>query len=149
MDSLCRPITILLAEDDSGDRQLTQRGLEQTHLAADLRCVADGEELLAYLHRHGRYADAERAPRPALILLDLNLPVKDGREVLGEIKRDAGLRRIPVVVLTSSRKEEDVYLSYDLGVNSVITKPITFGGLVDVMKVLVRYWFEIGELPPG
>ena len=149
MDGLRWPIIILLAEDDSRDRQLTQRALEQTHLAADIRCVADGEELLAYLHRHGRYADAERAPRPALILLDLNLPVKDGRDVLGEIKRDAGLRRIPVVVLTSSLNEEDVNLSYDLGSNSVLTKPITFEGLVDAMKVLVRYWFEIGELPPG
>jgi CheY-like chemotaxis protein len=149
MHSLRWPITILLAEDDPRDRELTKRALEQTHLAANLRSVADGEELLAYLHRRGAYADAERAPRPALILLDLNLPVKNGRDVLGEIKRDAGLRRIPVVVLTSSRKEEDVNLSYDLGGNSVITKPITFEGLVDAMKVLVRYWFEIAELPPG
>lgn len=149
MQSLRWPITILLAEDDPRDRQLTQQALVQTHLAADVRSVADGEELLAYLHRYGRYGDAERAPRPALILLDLNLPVRDGRDVLGEIKRDPDLRRIPVVVLTSSRREEDVYLSYDLGGNSVITKPITFEGLVDTMKVLVRYWFEIGELPQG
>jgi CheY-like chemotaxis protein len=143
------PITILLADDDADDRMLTKDALAESRLANDLRFVEDGEELLDYLLKRGKYADAD-APRPGLILLDLNMPRKDGREALREIKADPTLRQIPIVVLTTSKAEEDIYRTYDLGVNSFITKPVTFDGLVTVMRALGRYWFEIVELPaPG
>jgi CheY-like chemotaxis protein len=142
-----RPIAILLADDDPDDRELAQQALAESRLANALQCVEDGEELMAYLRNEGAYADAAAHPRPGLILLDLNMPKKDGREALREIKADPELRHLPVVVLTTSKAEEDVYRSYDLGVNSFITKPVTFDGLVAVMQVLGRYWFEIVELP--
>lgn len=141
------PITILLADDDADDRMLAQDALEESRLANDVRFVEDGEQLLDYLYRRGDYVSPSDSPRPGLILLDLNMPRKDGREALRHIKADESLRRIPVVVLTTSKAEEDVYRSYDLGVNSFITKPVTFEGLVEVMKVLGQYWFEIVELP--
>lgn len=141
-----RPIVILLADDDADDRMLARDALAESRLANELRHVEDGEELMDYLKRRGRYA-GEEAPRPGLILLDLNMPRKDGREALREIKADPELRSIPVVVLTTSKAEEDIYRSYDLGVNSFITKPVTFEGLVNVMRTLGRYWFEIVELP--
>lgn len=144
-----KPITILLADDDADDRLLAQEALEESRLANDLRIVEDGEELMDYLYRRGRFQDEAAAPRPGLILLDLNMPRKDGREALREIKADPNLRCIPIVVLTTSKAEEDIYRTYDLGVNSFITKPVTFEGLVQVMKVLGRYWFEIVELPNG
>ena len=147
MEKTSRPITILMAEDDAEDRMLTKEALEEARLANDLRFVKDGEELLDYLHRRGEYADAGQAPVPGLILLDLNMPKKDGREALEEMKADPTLRRIPVVVLTSSKAEEDILQSYDLGVSSYITKPVTFDALVDVMKTLGKYWLEIVELP--
>lgn len=143
---LPKPITILLADDDADDRMLAREALDESRLANDLRFVEDGEQLLDYLYRRGRY-QTEAAPRPGLILLDLNMPRKDGREALREIKADPNLRCIPIVVLTTSKAEEDIYRTYDLGVNSFITKPVTFEGLVQVMKVLGRYWFEIVELP--
>jgi CheY-like chemotaxis protein len=142
-----RPITILLADDDPDDRFLTQEALRASRLANSLRFVNDGEELMDYLHRRGEYAGVNDSPRPDLILLDLNMPKKDGREALEEIKADPDLRRIPVVALTTSRAEEDVDQVYDLGANSFITKPVTFGGLVEVMRELKKYWFEIVELP--
>jgi CheY-like chemotaxis protein len=142
-----KPITILLADDDADDRLLTQEALQENRLANDLRCVEDGEELIQYLFRRGKYSSESAAPRPGLILLDLNMPKKDGREALREIKSDPELRRIPVVVLTTSKAEEDICRSYDLGVNSYITKPVTFASLVAVMKALGTYWFEIVELP--
>ena len=142
-----KPITILLADDDPDDRVLARDALAESRLANDLRFVADGEELLDYLHVRGRYSDPETCPRPGLILLDLNMPRKDGREALRELKADPMLRHIPIVVLTTSKAEEDIYRSYNLGVNSFITKPVSFEGLVSVMKVLGRYWFEIVELP--
>jgi CheY-like chemotaxis protein len=144
-----RPITILLADDDPDDRMLARDALDESRLANDLHEVLDGEELLEYLRRQGRYADPASAPRPGLILLDLNMPRKDGREALREIKADPDLRSIPVVVLTTSQAEEDIYRTYDLGVSSFITKPVSFEGLVAVMKALGRYWFEIVELPRG
>src|SRR5207302_1889890 len=107
----------------------------------------DGEDLMSYLHHQGQFSNAGESPAPSLILLDLNMPRKDGREALREIKSDAALRHIPVVVLTTSRAEEDVVRSYQLGVNSFITKPLTFQGLVEAMKALGRYWFEVVELP--
>lgn len=142
-----KPITILLADDDTDDRMLAKEALEESRLANDLRFVVNGEELMDYLHRRGAYAEAETSPRPGLILLDLNMPKKDGREALAEIKADPELRRIPIIILTTSKAEEDIYRTYDLGVSSFITKPVTFEGLVAVMQALGRYWFEIVELP--
>ncbi|MEI6561572.1 MAG: response regulator [Verrucomicrobiota bacterium] len=142
-----KPITILMADDDDDDRRLTREALLEGRLANDLRFVENGEELMDYLRHHGKYASAE-APRPGLILLDLNMPRKDGRTVLKEIKSDPELRQIPVVVLTTSQADEDIFKSYDLGVNSYIIKPVTFEALVDILQTLEKYWFEIVELPP-
>jgi two-component system, response regulator len=140
-------ITILLAEDDADDRLLVKEALAEGRVLNELHSVEDGEELLDYLRRLGRYADPEESPRPGLVLLDLNMPRKDGREALREIKGDPDLKRIPVVVMTTSKAEEDIVRSYDLGANSYITKPVTFERLVELMKVLGRYWIEFVELP--
>ena len=142
-----KPVTLLLAEDDPDDRLLAQQALEKSRLVSDLRCVEDGEELLDYLRRRGKYADPKQSPRPGLILLDLNMPRKDGREALHEIKNDPKLRAIPIVVLTTSKSEEDVARTYNLGVNSYIAKPVRFAALVEVMQAIGKYWFEIVELP--
>lgn len=142
-----RSLTILMADDDPDDRLLAADALRESRVADDLRFVEDGEQLLDYLRRRGRWAPPAEAPRPGLVLLDLNMPRMDGREALAEIKADPALRRIPVVVLTTSRAEADVLRSYDLGANSFITKPVTFTGLVEAMRVLGRYWVEIVELP--
>ncbi len=143
-----RSITILLADDDEDDRVLTASALKRARLANDLRTVVDGEDLMHYLKGAGRYAPGGiPAPRPGLILLYLNMPKKDGREALAEIKHDPDLRRIPVVALTTSRAEEDILQAYDLGLNSFISKPVTFDGLAKVMEMLTGYWFEIVELP--
>ena len=141
-------ITILLADDDPDDRQLTQDAFAENRLANILHCVDDGEELMDYLHRRGQYDRLRGEALPGLILLDLNMPRKDGREALKEIKADPELRRIPIVVLTTSKAEEDILRTYDLGVNSYITKPVTFKSLVDLIKILGSYWFEVVELPP-
>ncbi|OGG44267.1 MAG: two-component system response regulator [Candidatus Handelsmanbacteria bacterium RIFCSPLOWO2_12_FULL_64_10] len=138
--------TILIAEDDEEDLLLTQEAIKECGLVADLRVVKDGEELLDYLHRRGAYREA-CSPRPALILLDLRMPRKDGYEALQEIRSDPALQVIPVVVLTTSRTEEDVQGCYALGVNSYIAKPNGFRGLVDAMMILKRYWFEVVSLP--
>ena len=143
------PITILMADDDADDRQLTREALADARLINDMRFVENGEELLDYLRHQGKYAAPAEAPRPGLILLDLNMPRKDGRTVLQEIKQDPDLRTIPVVVLTTSKSDEDIYRSYDLGVNSYIVKPVTFEALVDILQTLEKYWFEIVELPPA
>jgi CheY-like chemotaxis protein len=143
-----RAITILLADDDEDDRLMTRDALRDARLHNDLRFVIDGVDLMDYLHRRGRHADPQDSPRPGLILLDLNMPRMDGREALRAIKQDTDLRSIPVVVLTTSKAEEDIVRTYDLGVNSFITKPVTFLGLVEVMKVFSRYWLEIVDLPP-
>lgn len=149
MSASTRPITILIADDDADDRMMACEALEESRLANDLRFVEDGEELLDYLYHRGRFEGGDASPRPGLILLDLNMPRKDGREALREIKSDPALRSIPVVVLTTSKAEEDIYRTYDLGVNSFITKPVLFESLVEVMKTLGKYWFEIVELPDG
>ena len=140
-------ITILLSDDDPDDRQLTRDAFGENRLANELHCVEDGEELMDYLHRRGRYNNLNGEPLPGLILLDLNMPRKDGREALKEIKEDPILRRIPIVVLTTSKAEEDILRSYDLGVNSYVTKPVTFKSLVELIKVLGQYWFEVVRLP--
>src|SRR5213080_2064932 len=148
MAAHAKPIVILLADDDEEDRMLTSDALVESRVVNDLRFVEDGEELLDYLRQRGRYADPASAPSPGLILLDLNMPRKDGREALREIKADPHLRRIPVIVLTTSKAEEDIFRTYDLGANSFITKPVSFEGLVSVMRDIGRYWIEIVELPP-
>lgn len=148
MEKQCNtPITILLADDDEDDRMMAKDALEESKLANDLHLVEDGEELLDYLLNRGKYTDPATAPRPGLILLDLNMPRKDGREALQEIKAIPKLRQIPIVVLTTSKAEEDILRTYDLGVNSFISKPVTFEGLVEVMKGLTQYWFTIVKLP--
>ena len=148
MNAEAKPITILMADDDPDDRLLTADALKEARLINDIRFVENGEELLEYLRRTGKFAAPADAPRPGLILLDLNMPRKDGRAVLKDLKQDAELRTIPVVVLTTSKDDEDVYRSYDLGVNSYIVKPVTFEALVDILQTLEKYWFEIVELPP-
>ncbi|HEY9638776.1 MAG TPA: response regulator [Coleofasciculaceae cyanobacterium] len=140
-------VTILMADDDEDDCMLAREALTESRLANHLHFVRDGEELMDYLYRRGQYAQKSDSPRPGLILLDLNMPKKDGREALKEIKSDPNLRQIPIVVLTTSKTEEDIYRSYDLGANSFISKPLTFESLVEVIKTLGRYWFEIVELP--
>jgi CheY-like chemotaxis protein len=140
-------ITILMAEDDEDDCMLVREALEESHVTHELHIVNDGEELMDYLYRRGRYTDRNHAPRPGLILLDLNMPKKDGREALKEIKADINLRQIPVVVLTTSKAEEDIHITYDLGANSFIIKPATFASLVEVMRTIGKYWFEIVKLP--
>ena len=148
MNALTHPILVLVADDDPEDRMLIEDAFEESRLANPLEFVVDGEDLLDYLHRRNGYSDPSSSPRPGLILLDLNMPRKDGREALKEIKSDPDLRQIPIVVMTTSKAEEDILRTYDLGVNSFITKPVTFEGLVEVVKMLGRYWFQIVELPP-
>jgi CheY-like chemotaxis protein len=137
-----------MADDDADDRDFTRTAMQESRLVNELRFVEDGEELIDYLLRRGRYADPKDSPRPGLILLDLNMPRKDGREALREIKSDPTLKNIPIVVLTTSKAEEDVLRSYNLGANCFITKPVTFEGLVEVVKVLDKHWLQIVELPP-
>ena len=146
-DGTCRTMTILMADDDPDDCLLVKKAFKTSKLCNDLRFVNDGEDLMDYLYRRGKYKEPDQAPRPGIILLDLNMPKKDGREALKEIKADATLREIPIVVLTTSKDEEDILRSYNLGANSYITKPVTFEGLVEVIKSLGKYWFEIVELP--
>jgi CheY-like chemotaxis protein len=143
-----REVPILLADDDEDDRDFTREALRGAGVANDMRFVVDGQDLMDYLKREGNYADGSvDAPRPGVILLDLNMPKKDGREALAEIKTDQDLRTIPVVALTTSSDEQDVLRTYALGVNSFITKPVTFVGLVEAMRTLQQYWFQLVELP--
>ena len=147
MPNSSRPITILMADDDADDRQMTKEAFEEARLANDLRFVVDGVELLDYLNRRGKYADPADSPRPSLILLDLNMPRKDGREALRELKADPRFRPIRVVILTTSKAEEDIARTYDLTATSYIAKPVTFDSLVEVVRALGKYWLEIVELP--
>ena len=148
MSRNCRvPIPIVIADDDEEDRMLARDALAECRLANELYFVRDGEELMDFLLHRNAYADPASSPRPGLILLDLRMPRKDGFEVLREIRGDGDLRVIPIVVLTTSTASDDVLKSYQLGVNSFITKPVTFAALVEAMKVLGRYWFEIVEIP--
>ena len=143
------PVTILMADDDPDDCLLAREALAESRLANNLHFVSDGEELMDYMYQRGKYAEPGSAPRPGFILLDLNMPRKDGREALKEIKADPNLCHIPIIVLTTSKADEDIYRSYAQGANSFITKPVTFGSLVEVMRSLEKYWFEIVELPSG
>lgn len=143
-----QPITILMAEDDPDDRLLTQEALTEGRLTNGIYFVGGGIELMDYLYQRGKHADPASSPKPDIILLDLNMPRMDGREALAEIKAEPGLRSIPIVVLTTSKAEEDIIKSYDLGVSGFISKPITFESLVKAMKVVSEYWFSIVKLPP-
>ena len=142
-----KSIQILVADDDADDRMLLNEALQENRFANAVQFVKDGQELIDYLKNRGIYANRELHPRPGLILLDLNMPKKDGREALQEIKSDPELRDIPIVILTTSKAEEDIYRSYQLGVNSFVTKPVTFDSLVTLTRELGRYWFELVELP--
>jgi CheY-like chemotaxis protein len=142
--SPAKPAEILLVEDNPGDVRLTIEALKEGKVRNHLRVVNDGVEALDYLHQRGAYADAVR---PDIILLDLNLPRMDGREVLEEIKRDPKLRRIPVVVLTTSSSEEDILRSYDLHVNCYITKPVDMDQFIRVIKAIDTFWFDVVRLP--
>jgi CheY-like chemotaxis protein len=139
-------VTILCADDDEDDRLLTREALREGRLRNEVVFVGDGVELLRYLRGEGEFAGRER---PGLVLLDLNMPRMDGREALREIKTDPALRAIPVCVLTTSKAEEDVVRAYDLGVNSFISKPVTFAGLVEAMRVFTEYWLSLVDLPPA
>lgn len=142
-----KPITILMADDDEDDRLLTQDALAESRVLNELHFVEDGVELLEYLERKGKFVDKSISPRPGLILLDLNMPRMDGREALEAIKENPNLKGIPVVILTTSKQEEDMVKGYNLGAASYITKPVTFDGLVELMKTLGKYWVEFVELP--
>ncbi|MDP3563936.1 MAG: response regulator [Methanoregula sp.] len=142
-------LTILIAEDDDDDFLLVKEAFEESRLPHEIYRARDGEELLEFLLHKGDFTDRESSPRPMLILLDLNMPKKDGREALAEIKAHPDLRKIPVVILTTSRADEDIIRTYDLGVNSFIRKPVDFSEFVGIIRTLSVYWFEIVELPPG
>ena len=142
-----KTVPILVADDDLDDCQMIKEAMLENRLLNELHFVHSGEELLDYLNHSGPYSDANRFPTPGLILLDLNMPRMDGREALHSIKSHPKLRQIPVVVLTTSRAEEDIYRTYNLGVNSFISKPVAFRTLVDIISELNRYWFQIVELP--
>ncbi len=142
-----RPAVILLAEDDPGDQELTRRALQEGVLDTELHVVSDGEEAMDYLLHRGRHTDRACSPRPHLILLDLNMPKLDGRQVLAQLQGHPDLKRIPVVVLTTSKQEEDVLRSYDLGCNSFISKPVDVEEFIRCIHSLGMYWFEIVALP--
>jgi CheY-like chemotaxis protein len=144
MTPVGRPISFLLVDDDADDRFLTQEALRESRLVNEVFEAVDGEDAMAFLRREGEHADARR---PDIVLLDLNMPRKDGRETLAEIKADLDLRSIPVVILTTSKAEADVFRSYDLGANSFITKPVGFDSFGAIMQDLARYWFQIVDLP--
>lgn len=142
-----KKISILMADDDEDDCMLASEALTESNLQHQLHIVKDGEELMDYLYRRGKYTNSDSAVSPGLILLDLNMPKKDGREALKEIKTNPTFRHIPVVILTTSKAQEDIQLCYDLGANSFIIKPVTFASLVKVMETIGQYWFDIVELP--
>ena len=142
-----QPVHILMADDDPDDRMMADQAFRQYRLKNGVVFVEDGQELMDYLHHQGKYSDADQFPLPDLILLDLNMPRKDGREALTEIKTNPKLRRIPVVILTTSQAEEDILRSYELGVNAYITKPVTFQGLAETIRMLNIFWFELVKLP--
>lgn len=148
MDPIGRAAIVLMADDDAEDRALAKDAMGECRPSIDFRFVVDGAELMAYLYQSGEFADPDDAPRPDVILLDLNMPRKNGREALAEIKADRGLGTIPVVVLTTSQADEDAFAGYKLGANSCLIKPRSFEELVAAMESLATYWFETAKLPP-
>jgi two-component system response regulator len=148
MTRTSQPIRILVADDDEDDRMMIEDAFKESMLSNPVDFVQDGVELFEYLYRKGSYQHLKTEPYPGIILLDLNMPRKDGRTVLRELRAAQDLPRIPVVILTTSKAEADIVQTYGLGVNSFITKPVTFESLMDVVRVLNRYWIEIVSLPP-
>lgn len=148
IQTLDSSLTILLADDDEDDRLMAMEALVEAQAINDIRCVENGEELMDYLLHREKFSGTNDAPSPGLILLDLNMPKKDGREALRDIKTDPRLRHIPVVVMTTSKADDDIMQCYTLGVNSFIVKPLTFEALVATMKTLTHYWFDVVERPP-
>lgn len=147
MEAPKKPLIILMADDDADDRLLAEEAMHESRVLNELHFVEDGVQLLSYLRGENFYFDRALYPMPGLILLDLNMPKMDGREALAEIKADPRLRRIPVVILTTSKAEADMVRGYDLGAASYITKPVTFDALVELMRTLGKYWVEFVELP--
>jgi two-component system response regulator len=143
-----KSLPILMADDDEDDRILVEDALLESQLRIPIHFVADGRELLAYLHNEDDYADSKQFPTPGIILLDLNMPRMDGRTALAQIKNEPELRKIPIIVLTTSREETDVLCSYDKGASSYITKPANFDELVSVLKTVGSYWYDTVSLPP-
>lgn len=146
MNTTASRVRILMADDDPDDCMLTRDAFAEAHLINDISFVSNGQELLDYLRHKGKYA-ASRPGRPNLILLDLNMPKMDGREALQELKADPTLRSIPVVILTTSKGEEEILRAYDLGASSFITKPVLFESMIEIVKSIGEYWFEIVVLP--
>ena len=144
-----RSVTLLMAEDDPDDRLLVREAFSESRLVNEIHFVEDGEALMDYLYRRGKYKDVNLSPRPDLILLDLNMPKKDGREALIEIKTNPDFRKIPVVVFTTSTEKEDIIRSYESGASSFIVKPVTFDKLLEMVESFNKYWFETVALPPG
>lgn len=144
MTERSQPVEILLAEDNPGDAKLTQKAFERGNILNNLHIVEDGVEAIRFLHQEGEYSDK---PRPDLVLLDLNMPRKDGWEVLEEIKGDPQLRRLPAIVLTSSEAEEDIVKSYDLQANAYLTKPVDFGGFLNVVNSFEDFWLSVVKMP--
>lgn len=140
-------VTIAIAEDDHDDRMMIEDALRDCHITNPVDFLEDGEALMQYLRREGPYADLKGTQLPGLVLLDLNMPRKDGREALAEIKADPGLRHVPVVVMTTSRSPDDVAVTYDIGANSYVAKPIHYEELLDVLRTLGKYWLEVVDLP--
>lgn len=147
MNSPQKRLVILMADDDADDRLLAREAMHESRVLNELYFVEDGVQLLRYLRGDDEFSDRQAYPMPGLILLDLNMPKMDGREALAQIKADSGLRRIPVVILTTSKAEVDMMKGYDLGAASYITKPVTFDALVELMRTLGKYWVEFVELP--
>ena len=148
MNRINQPIRILVAEDDADDRLMIRDAFEESRLGNPVDFVEDGVQLMEYLSREGEFSNLKDLAFPGFILLDLNMPRKDGRTALREIKASPILQRIPIVILTTSKAEEDIVRTYNLGVNSFICKPVTFGSLVEIVKTVGRYWIEIVALPP-
>jgi len=148
MNASSQPIRIVVADDDSDDRMMIKDAFDESKLGNPVDFVEDGVELMEYLNREGKWTHLANQPFPGFILLDLNMPRKDGRTVLKEIKESSGLHRIPIVILTTSKAEEDIIRTYNLGVNSFICKPVSFDKLVDIVKTVGHYWIEIVALPP-
>ena len=140
---------ILMVDDDKDDQMLTEKALKENGLRNPMRFLSDGEEMLDYLKRKGKFSTPESSPRPCLIILDLNMPRMDGRKALLFLKADPDLKKIPVVVLSTSRSEEDITRSYNLGADSFIVKPVDFNGLISMAESLKKYWLQVVELPPG
>ncbi len=148
MNTSSQPIRIVVADDDADDRMMIKDAFEESKLGNPVDFVEDGVELMEYLNRQGKWTHLANQPFPGFILLDLNMPRKDGRTVLKEIKESTELHRIPIVILTTSKAEEDIIRTYNLGVNSFICKPVSFDKLVDIVKTVGHYWIEIVALPP-